>query len=164
MRVCCNINDNHAILSFKSPAGFTDRMALDNLANDKSATVILAARHFGSTTLWQHDILAAQHFGTFYFFDTTTFWQHNILALPHFASQTFCHSDIVAPRHAATPNFRFYLNKYKHTYNYSHYSWDYRGVSGLKPPNVTLRTTVWHVGERSVSRWSARVPPQYPHC
>jgi len=83
-------------------------MALDNLANDKSATVILAARHFGSTTLWQHDILAAQHFGTFYFFDTTTFWQHNILALPQFGTKTFCHSDIVAPRHAATPNFRFF--------------------------------------------------------
>ena len=80
-------------------------MAIDNLANVKSATVILAARHFGSTTLWQHDNLATQHFGN------TTFWQHNILATRHFGSTTFWHllyfrhHDILATRHFGTSAF-----------------------------------------------------------
>ena len=37
------------------------------LAVDKSAS------HFGSTTFWQHDIMAARQFGN------TTFWQHDNL-------------------------------------------------------------------------------------
>ena len=43
---------------------FTDRMALDILAVDKSATVILATRHFGTATFWHSDILPPRHFGT----------------------------------------------------------------------------------------------------
>ena len=40
---------------------FTDSLAIDNLANNKSATVILAVQHLGSTTLWQHNILATDN-------------------------------------------------------------------------------------------------------
>ena len=87
----------------------TNSLAIDILANDKSATIILAARHYGSRTFWQHNILATQNFGNTSFwqhiilvtarhFGNTTFWHYRIFPSRHFATQTLWHHDMLPPQ------------------------------------------------------------------
>ena len=59
---------------------------------------ILAARHYGNTTFWQHNILAPFIFLTPQHFGNTTFWHFRNLAPRHFATQTLWHHDMLPPQ------------------------------------------------------------------
>ena len=62
--------------------------------------------HIGSTTFWQHDIMATRHFGSTTFWHLLFFWHHNILATRHFGTSAIWHQDILPLRHCGTTNNR----------------------------------------------------------